>query len=101
MQVKTTFAGGNPFEAALAFMPERHRPIQPNPPRKVSEELIFDLLGDGVRRNLHEIRTELGGTPNELGYMLGIMARTGRIHRGMRPSYKSGVRPKPEFWRTP
>lgn len=99
---RTTFAGGvNPFLLAMPFMPQTKpsKTVQRSMSKRELEDKIFKLLGDGIRRNLHEIQERTGGTPNALGYSLGMMARAMTIRRAMRPSHKGGVRPVPEFWR--
>jgi hypothetical protein len=98
MEVRTTFANGvNPFTMALEHMPKRMRRVEDRP--KPTKDQVLALLADGHRRTVHEVIDAVGGTPNELGYMLATMARAGFLMRAMRPCYGSGVKPVPEFWR--
>lgn len=95
---RTTFANGaNPFTLALEYMPKRMRRVEDKP--KPTKDRVLALLADGQRRTVHEVIDAVGGTPNELGYMLATMARAGFVMRAMRPCYGSGVKPVPEFWR--
>ena len=97
---RTTFANGaNPFTLALEYMPKRMRRVEDKPKPKPTKDQVLALLADGQRRTVHEVIDAVGGTPNELGYMLATMARAGFVMRAMRPCYGSGVKPVPEFWR--